>query len=177
MARRLPFAFVCMLVLAAVALSADRPAAEEPVFDVNPVGTPLALGRRPTKPAVHVWFEDGAWHVRTRTARKLRRFTGTIQVQGGKVTKIENFGGLETGKKAKDLGLLNAAKTQIRFQFKTADKEDGFSFRLSPEATGLALELLVDGVVHPEMIHIGPNSQPAPGAKFQLPAHPDAGPR
>jgi hypothetical protein len=135
----------------------------------------------PRGPHYLVWYDNqGEWHVRTDAQNKAQKFTGTIEVEGGRFTKVTDFESLEPkgaggkGKKKKNLNrdIGRATETQITFRFETSDKGDGFGFRVSDKATKVRFKLLIDGDLRPQQVAIGSDSQPAPGNTFTLDAHP-----
>lgn len=147
--------------------------ADEPVIKVDPLGKPRALSKGQAI-RYGVWFDAEGWHLRTDTGGKVHEFTGVIDVVGGKVTSIFDFDGLEAGgKKGKsDFGMLNQAKNQISYKFRTGKGRDGFDFRVDDAATEIRFTLLIDGLASPERVLIGAKGQPAPAKIFSLPASP-----
>lgn len=151
------------------------PEADEPVIEVDPEGEPSGYDKPPRGPTCYIWRTGDTWHVRTKTKSQSRKFNGSIKVEGGTVTKIANFEGLETpkkkNKKSADIGRLNTAKNQIDFQFRTSGGEDGFDFRVSASARNLAFNLKIDDYEHSFPIEIGAKGQRPPAIPFTLPAH------
>jgi hypothetical protein len=167
-------AFVPMMLLACVAWSplalADDGSA---VIDVNPTGRPKGIAKGRTA-QFFVWHDAEGWHLQTHTAERRHVFTGTIEVMGGKVTKITNFENLEGRKKiVRDLGLLNQAENEIQFRFATKGGRDGFDFQVDESAKQIRFRLLIDGQAAPRRVVIGARGQPSPNEVFMLPAHPE----
>jgi len=161
--RRLAFAIV-------ISLSASTAFAQ--TVDIKAHGRPQ---KTPKSAHYEVWHDSEGWHVLSDTAGKGHRFEGTIQVEGGKFFGVSNFESLERAKKGKrpDVGRVSDNKKQITFNFMTGEKADQFSFKVSADATTVKFRLLIDGNPTPERVFIGEGSQPAPGAVFDLPAHPE----
>lgn len=149
---------------------------DEQVIEVDPEGQPRGYDKRPSGPTCYIWREGEVWHLRTRTKNQSRKFRGEIQVQGGTVTKISNFDGLEASgrkknRKSADIGRLNTAKNQIDFEFRTSGGEDGFDFKVSASAKNLAFNVKIDDYEHSFPIQIGAKAQKPPAIPFTLPAH------
>jgi hypothetical protein len=141
---------------------------EESVIQIDPQGRPA----RGKEEALLIWQDDGGWHLRCYAGgRKSSNFTGMIRVIDGRVNKVGGTQGLErTGKNTADFGQVSKDKKVIRFELRTIrGGEDGFDFELTPTATQLEFNVLVDRFDHPERIRIGASGQQAPGTKFLLP--------
>jgi hypothetical protein len=166
MSARLLLASVALLFCMSVAAVAQ-------VIKVDPKGEPADL-QKGNAIRYFVWFDDGAWHLRTDTAGKKHSFSGTVEIVGGKVTTISDFENLEGGKKKKksDLGQLNQKQDEIAFKFTTSKKRDGFDFQVDGAAKQVRFKLLIDGKPAPERIFIGARAQPAPMDAFEFPAAP-----
>jgi hypothetical protein len=166
----------CALTLIAVAafsnvgLAAPDEAEFKP-FEVKSYGKPTNYAKAKGL-HFYLWNDEEGWHLRAQSGMKVHVFSGTIEVVGGKISKVGNFESLETsGKKGADQAKVSERK--INFNFKTKGNMDGFDFQVSPEALQLKFRLLIDGDSRPELILIGTNSQPAPWANFVLEAHPE----
>ena len=159
----------CLVWPMAAAVAEDEAA----VIKVNPVGEPKELGAGEGI-RYFLWYDAAGWHLRTDSGGRKHDFTGLIKVAGGKVTRIANFGNLETGKKKKkmDLGILSKDKTEITFKFTTSKRHDGFDFQVDDAASAIKFQLMIDGGAKPGRVLIGASGQPAPEEVFALPARP-----
>lgn len=176
----------CVSICLLASQAAAGPPCEAPELNtpltIDPVGQPAAYTDRIDNAKYFVWYEGGAWHLRTRAKSKAREFAGLIRVRGGRVTEIGSLAGLESnGRRGnRDRGFLRKGGREIAFLFRTApgrkmlDGEDGFDFTVSDGATAVEFELNVRGFAHPERILIGPDGTCPPSARFALPAHPEA---
>lgn len=162
-------AIVVVFVFAAASFGDDP----EIPLGVNPTGEPRDHAGKGKKATFYVWYDDGLWHLRTRTGGNARKFSGTIRSVGGKVIKLSGIAGLEARKKSHgDIGTLNRAQTEIKFDFRTKGGEDGFDFRLADEATVVVFDLALDGYGHADAISVGAKGLRPPKSKFALPARP-----
>jgi hypothetical protein len=166
----LTLSLCAVLASLAVAAAAEE---KEAVIKVNPIGEPKSLGEGDGI-RYFLWYDAAGWHLRTDSGGRKHDFTGLIKVVGGKVTRIANFGNLETGKKKKkaDLGILSKGKDEITFKFTTSKRHDGFDFQVDDAATSIKFQLMIEGGVKPGRVLIGAAGQPASDEVFSLPAHP-----
>ena len=147
---------------------------DESVIDVNPSGRPKSIAKGQAV-RYFLWHDSDGWHLQSDSGGRKHAFSGTVEVIGGKVTKISDFDNLEPERKKKnrDLGFLNEAKNEIKFKFATSKARDGFDFQVDESATQIRFRLLIDGKALPQRVLIGAESQPAPDEEFTLPAHPE----
>ena len=135
------------------------------VVEIKAYGRPKNAGHN-RGPHYAVWYDEEGWHVRSETADKTHRFEGTIEVEGGKIAKVLNFESFETSKKKKkgnrpDYGRVTDKR--IQFHMTTADKGDGFGFRVSDATTKVRFRLLIDGDVRPDRVSTSaPPANPPP---------------
>lgn len=168
------FLSLALALLTFACWAPGAPSADEPVIEINPAGKPKGIAKAKA-PHFYLWHDADGWHLQTHTPQQQHTFTGTINVVGGKVTKITDFENLESRRrrKAADLGHLNKAENQITFQFETKGGRDGFDFQVGKSAKEIRFQLQIDGESLTERIHIGADSQHAPSEEFSLPAHPE----
>lgn len=137
--------------------------AETPATEIEAIGEPSTY-RRPADGAIwFVWRTGDEWHVHTKTKSAKHEFKGKITIQGGRITKVSDFGGNETKAKKKkgvtraadDVGRVNDAKNQIDFTFHTAGKEDGFTFTVDKKVKTVTFDLKIDGNHRKDQVRIG----------------------
>ncbi len=170
----MPSAFQLPLFLVALLLLAPTLTAEDaPLVAVDPVGKPITL-LKGNAIRYFLWNDAHGWHLRSDSNGKRHVFSGSIDIVGGKLTKISNFENLEAGAKPRfaDRGKFNKAKTQITFKFTTSIKRDGFDFQVDESAKQVRFKLKIDGKLRPRRVLIGAAGQPAPTDVLLLPAHP-----
>jgi hypothetical protein len=143
----------------------------ESVLNLDVTGRPNMTVADGTK--VYIWHDGDGWHFRTNAANKRKKnlvnFTGTIQVDAGRVTKLDLIGGLEGKGKKKDSGWISPEKKTIKFDFTTAGKgEDGFDFQVTGLTKAIRFDVRVGGYDHPNLVVLGGAKQPAPGGRFVL---------
>jgi hypothetical protein len=161
-----------LLLFAAASSDAQdksKPMKPAPLDPVSPVGKPKAFG--PGKTARYgLWYEDGTWHLRT-TAKKGHRFSGGVRVEGGEFTRLEPVK-LDMEGTGADRFAWNAARNEIRFDFRTGGSVDGFDFKVDKQATLIRFALGIDGDDRPNAIFVGRKGAHPAVVPFSLPAHP-----
>ena len=136
---------------------------------VNPVGKPKAFG--PGKTARYgLWYEDGQWHLRT-TAKKGHRFHGAVRIEGGEFSRLEPIKLDQEGKGA-DRFAWNAAKNEVRFDFRTGGSVDGFDFKVDKPTATVWFGLRIDGEERPNAVFVGRMGAHPAAVPFVLPARP-----
>lgn len=164
---------ISLIMLASVVLC-PRAAADEPKFeDVDPKGKPDGF-KAGQSARFAIWYDDGTWHFRTTTAKDSKKFSGTIDVVGGKMVSLNPLT-VEKGGKGKkkdnlDFGSWNPEGTQFTFSFTTGHGMDGFDMKLSDKSTALKFALKIEGKEMPDHIFIGSKNAHPKGATFFLPA-------
>jgi hypothetical protein len=160
------------LAALALALTLTARAADAP----NPVGFPKGPDPGGGVGVFRVWYEDGAWHLRTSTENsvgkkdKLLVFTGTVKCDG-KVTvegkKLEKKG--KTG----DSFTPHADGRGFDFEFKTYGATDEVVFKVAESGKNLNFKFVLNGEKPPALrIMIGANGDHPDKSEFTLPAHP-----
>jgi hypothetical protein len=157
---------LCLLfVNTAFAQPKKTDAKADPAIVLDPWGRP---SKEKGQHVLYIWQDDDGWHLRAHAdGKKVARFSGTIRVVGGTISKLWGTEGLEPGDE--DVGEISKDKRTITFRFKVINGEDGFDFSVSRAATRLDVEALFWDYDHPEMIRIGKGSQIAPTSKISLP--------
>lgn len=175
-ARRLGPALLAAAALALIALSDPGRAQEREKGKSNlidPRGEPE--GFRPRLPMRYaVWHGAKGWHLRTTTAQVQHRFHGTVRVEGGTIEAVASVA-LEDKGKDDDRWRLNAARTELTFDFKTDRGVDGIDFQVSASAKKVRFDLSADGKRESEVIHIGHRGAHPQHMPFTFFAHPRAG--
>lgn len=165
-------AFALGLLALCAAAGADdktKPAKPAPLDPVNPVGKPKAFG--PGKTARYgLWYEDGTWHLRV-TAKKGHRFHGAVRVEGGQFSRLEPVK-LDMEGKGADRFAWNAARNEVRFDFRTAGGVDGFDFQVDQQASVVWFGLGIDGEDRPGAVFVGRQGAHPKVIPFTLPARP-----
>lgn len=144
--------------------------------DPSPFGFPKEEARGGVG-AFRVWYDDGAWHLRTSTENStgkkevLMVFTGSVRCDG-KVTaepvKLEKGGG-----KTADKLTPSADGKGFDFDFRTYGAVDEVVFRAAATAKALTFKLKIDGQPAPPFrVLIGAKSDHPDGSDFKLPGHP-----
>ena len=131
----------------------------------------VAEGRSPAlhsgdHPAFWLWTDgEGAWHLRTTTARRSHRFQGRIHpVAPGAIVGLEGVG-LEGGRRhADEIGMVAG---DLALDFTTKGAEDGVDFHVSGNCC-LEIDLRIDGDGDPGRIFIGPKQTRPGSAHFML---------
>lgn len=172
MARIMSVASLSTVRLAVFALSAaavfllgssPRAAGEE----INPRGKPgkFEVGNNAS---YYVWRDRDGWHVRTTTKLRQRKFSGLVEISGGKITS-GNAVALETGGDRADVVQINLDRNKLQFDLTTNQSVDGFDFKLGPNAESLSFSLNVDGAAC-DRVFIGADSKKPDQNPFTLPA-------
>jgi hypothetical protein len=175
-----PVSAMCLaamaLMAAALLLPGVSPAAdgkkkgEELLIDVDPQGEPRGYDGLPDGPTYFLWRDGDVWHLRTKTRKLARQFSGTVKVRGGTL-KLQDHAGLERNRKRRrvvDIGRVNDLNNKIDFKFRTMGREDGFDFKVSKTATAVEFDLKLDGYEHRGNIRIGRAGQSPGQAIFSL---------
>jgi hypothetical protein len=145
--------------------------AEEP----NPIGFPKE-GNRGGVGVYRIWYEDGAWHLRTSTEdssgkkEKLMVFTGTVKCDGKLTVEAK-----ELEKRGKTTDAITPATDGkgFSFEFKTYGAKDEAVFKVADGANTLTFDLKIDGEkAPPYRIVIGGKAESPEKSVFKLPAHP-----
>ena len=112
--------------------------------------------------AMWLWHDgpEPEWHVRTTTARALRRFSGVLWVEEGAFSKVKSSR-LELQDR------MRPGKREITFDFTTEGSIDGIDF-MTPGARCLHVQLLVDGKPDPAQIFLGQKGKHPGKATFSI---------
>ena len=171
---------IAILVSPASLTGADEPAAKEK----GAKGKAKALARelnpfdRPEGSIVdqtaryYVWYDTKGWHLRT-TAKGTRTFHGTIKVEGGRIKSCVSVG-LDDGKQkgTPDAWKVNKDRNELRFQFKTSTRSDGFD--LAVEGVGqIEFDLGIDMQKNAKAIFVGRELGHPDKDPFRLPVTPE----
>ena len=123
-------------------------------------------------PRFFVWFDGDDWHLRSAsTRRRLRKFTGTITVSGGKFDRLRAVGFERKGKHA-DTWKRSEDRTKVEFDIKTTHSFDGIDFSVSGSDAVVTFDLKIGGRSRPGKIFIGNKGQHPSKAEFSFPADP-----
>jgi len=162
-------------VLVAVAACGLVCLAGAQTIDPSPFGFPKEDARGGVG-AYRVWYEDGAWHLRTSTENStgkkdvLMVFTGSVRCDGkltAEPVKLEKVG------KTIDTLTPAADGKGFDFDFRTYGAADEVVFKAAPTAKALTFKLKIDGVAAPPFrVLIGATSDHPDKSDFKLPAHP-----
>ncbi len=116
--------------------------------------------------AYWLWRDtDGTWHLRSTASGKGHRFQGRIHADSPGALSIGALVSMEArGRHADDIGMVDG---DIAFNLVTAEKEDGFDFRVARE-TCVEFELRIDGDGDPGKIFIGAKQTKPGSAHFLL---------
>jgi hypothetical protein len=141
---------------------------------LDPRGRPKQFDQ--SKVAVYaLWFQDGAWQLRT-TGRPKRgeRFTGTIEIDGGRV-EDGMFQGFELNRKLPKSDWIHMHRDNRGFDFHlvTRGKVDGLSFKTTKQAKSITFKLQVSGDDNPRRIIVGAAGRHPEQVPFELAAHPE----
>ncbi|HVK14561.1 MAG TPA: hypothetical protein VM597_37835 [Gemmataceae bacterium] len=128
----------------------------------------FALGK---ETAIWLWHDDGVWRLRTTAGGGVHHFQGVIEVVAGRLVELQGNKGEKKGVVV-DQYVFNAGRTVVKFDFKTAGNTDGLNFKVEGPKAELRLHLALDGSWANKNIRIGRDGDPAPGARFVVPAHP-----
>lgn len=174
--RLLPASLLLALCVTPAA-AADEPPAEAPIANVDPTGRPRQLSDKPKGPLYYVWYEDGLWHLRTRTPERAYSFTGTIRARNGRLQPMEVAGLEPPGRNRRKFGdrVRKAGQSGLEFELRTMGRIDGFDIRiLGSDVEAVDFDLRIDGTAAPKRILIGENGQRPPDGVFALPPNPAA---
>jgi hypothetical protein len=123
----------------------------------------------------YIWYdrENESWHLRT-TAKGVRNFHGKIRVKDAKIKSVLPVGLKENRKKGppQDSWRFNDARTELTFQFKTAQFSDGFGLKLEGEEGEIEFDLQIDNQKNPRAIFVGKGEQHPDKNPFSLPVVP-----
>jgi hypothetical protein len=123
----------------------------------------------------YIWYdrEGESWQLRT-TAKGVRNFHGTIRVKEAKIKSVLPVGLKENKKKGppQDSWRFNDARTELTFQFKTAQASDGFGLKLDGEEGEIEFDLQIDNQRNPRAIFVGKGEQHPDKNPFSLPVVP-----
>jgi hypothetical protein len=127
--------------------------------------------------AFRVWYDDGAWHLRSSTENStgkkdvLMIFTGTVRCDGklpAEPVKLEKGSG-----KTSDTLTPSADGKGFDFDFRTYGAVDEVMFKPAATARTLTFKLKIDGQPAPPFrILIGAKSDHPDKNEFKLAAHP-----
>ena len=128
-----------------------------------------------------VWFEDGAWHLRSTSSNVKDRndkpvrviFSGSVRVVGGEVV-IQNEEADKGNAKSKTGDRLTRHKDGkgFDFVFQTFGGVDGIAFKATGKAESISLKLKVNGDDDPKYIFVGEKGKHPDKATFVVPARP-----
>ena len=142
----------------------------------NPIGFPKAPDPKGGVGAYRIWYEDGAWHLRTSTENsegkkdKLMVFTGSVRCDSKLTVEAK---GLEKRGKTADTLTPSADGKGFDFEFKTYGVKDEAVFKVADMAKSLTFNLKVDGEKAPTIrIIIGEKGDHPEKNEFTLPANP-----
>jgi hypothetical protein len=143
---------------------------------INPVGFPKKGDPGGGVGAYRIWFEGGAWHLRTSTENsigkkdKLLVFTGSVKCESKLTVEGKR---LEKKGKTGDTITPHADGRGFDFQFKTYGATDEAVFKPAEGAKTLTFKLQIDGEKAATIrIIIGENGEHPDKNEFKLPAHP-----
>jgi hypothetical protein len=112
----------------------------------------------------YVWFDKHGWHLRT-TSKKGRHFHGKVRVKDARIASCISVGLKERQKNAPDAWRVNAARSEMQFDFRTSRLSDGLDFVVEGEGGEIEFELFIDKETNPKTIFVGrglkhPNKSP-----------------
>lgn len=121
-----------------------------------------------------VWHDSKGWHLRT-AARARTQFSGSIRLGGGSFGKLRPIGLEATGKNP-DRWVVNAERTEIRFEIHTVGSFDGFDFDVSgaDASTRVVFDLSQgrQGRRMPRRVFLGRDGKHPQKSHFAVPADP-----
>jgi hypothetical protein len=139
----------------------------------------------------YIWREGSKWHVRWTTKGKLRRFSGSVLAEGGKLKSLDRVD-VETERRVlypgraphvvygprgrahvrggrapvvverKQDKIEKDGDHRIVFVAETNDDIDGFSFTADEKVSALRFVLEIDGRFVPQFVEVGRNNRKAP---------------
>jgi hypothetical protein len=120
----------------------------------------------------YIWYDSQRWHLRT-TAKVGRNFNGTIRVKDARIKSCLSVGLKNDRQKktASDAWQVNAARTELKYEFRTGQLSDGFDFVVEGDGE-IEFELLIDTQKNPRAIFVGREGQHPSKNPFSLPVEP-----
>ena len=149
----------------------EKKAAKGPLDPYGRPDVPLAAKFEGGSARYFLWYDSQGWHVRT-TAPRVRRFKGTISVDGGTIASAVPAG-LKEKQKLKDAYRVGADRKQLNFEFVTGSAADGFDFRIEGDEAELSFDLTIEGQSRPRAVFIGRDQGHPAKIPFTLPAKPE----
>jgi len=119
----------------------------------------------------YLWYDKQGWHLRT-TSKMGRIFRGTIKVKDARIASCRSIGLKEKQKNVKDAWQVNAARSELKFEFQTGKLSDGFDMVVEGEEGEIEFELLIDMAKNPKTVFVGRGLQHPDENPFKLPATP-----
>ena len=139
----------------------------------------------------YIWRDGSRWHVRWTTKGKLRRFTGSVLAEGGKLKSLDRVdveserrvlypgraphvvygprgrahvrgGRAPVVVERKQDKIEKDGDHRIVFVAETNDDIDGFSFIAEEKVSSLRFVLEIDGRFAPQLVEVGRNNRKAP---------------
>lgn len=160
--------------------SAQRPnkTSSRPVVQKKAPPRTLDPWDRPTGSIVdqtaryYVWYDKQGWHVRA-TAKGLRDFQGTLKVKDAKIRSCVPVG-LKDGKQKgnPDAWRVNDARSELKFQFKTSNRSDGFDLVIEGDDGQIEFDLGIDSQKNAKAVFVGSGKRHPAQVPFTLPAMP-----
>ena len=176
------------LILSALVLS-PRALAQDDMFYGKPAFSEgVDLG-------YYIWRDGETWHVRWTTQGKLRRFSGSIIAEGGKLESLKRID-VENERRVLYPGraprvfygprgrphlrggrapvvverhqdrIEKDGDNRIIFLARTNDDIDGFDFKVSEKVTSLRFTLEIDGQSLPRQVEVGKENRKVPAIPF-----------
>jgi hypothetical protein len=181
---------VFLIVLATLALSPCA-SAQADLFNGKPVfAEGVDLG-------YYVWRDGDTWHVRWTTLGTMRRFTGSVVADSGKLKSLKRID-VETERRVLYPGraprvvvgprgrvyrrggrppviaereqdkIEKDGDQRIVFAARTDDDIDGFDFKVDDNVRSLRFMLEIDGKALPQHVEVGRNNRKPPNVPFVI---------
>jgi hypothetical protein len=147
-----------------------RPAGKKAI---DPIGRPDGQIHDQTA-RFYVWFDRSGWHVRT-TAKQVRRFHGTVRLTDARIKSCLAVGLKERQKAGSDAFRVNAARSELMFEFRTSTASDGFDLAVEGDEGEIEFELAIDEQKLPRSVFIGKSKEHPDKMPFRMPAEPQKG--
>jgi len=175
--------FRSLVIAAALGVTLSQLAAQQPAKKAkktekaNAAAVALDPFDRPEESIVdqnarfYLWYDKQGWHLRT-TSKMGRIFRGTIRVTDARIASCRSIGLKEKQKNVKDAWQVNAARSELKFEFQTGKLSDGFDMVVEGEEGEIEFELLIDMAKNPKTVFIGRALQHPEENPFKLPATP-----
>jgi hypothetical protein len=165
--------------------------AQEDMFDGKPV---FAEG---ADFGYYIWRSGDTWHVRWTTKGLMRRFTGSVVAEGGKLKSLDRVDVEEDRRvlypgRAPHIVYGPRGRAHVRggrapvvvtreqdkiekdgdhrivFASRTDDDIDGFNFKTDENVRSLIFVLEIDGQRRPQHVEVGKNNRKLPSLPFEV---------